>query len=453
MWPIFQVSNLSSPSGHGPRLWLAIWLVLLGACGAEPQRPNIVMLVSDDQDFTHFGWAGHPLANTPVIDSMAASGATFTHAYVPMSRCRPAQAALLSGHWPHQNGIYYNVGADHIAPKHSLGNRLKAAGYECFGEGKFWEHDPRKMGFVNYKIGNYDTFARRGQEHLFEFLRNRDASRPFMLWWAPELPHVPHDPPQRLLDLIDPAAITIPTWYQGDVAAYREKEHASLAMGAWLDEAIGELRDELGRLGQLDNTLFFFFIDNGYANGLPSKGTAFEKGLRTPVILQGPGIGPTGQRYGELISLLDLYATALDVGQAELPTSSPGRSLMPLLEGRGYQAREALHGAIFTQAPTQSDSDPARDAYGIWAVDKRWKYIEYLQEVRRIQDDKYHIQYNLCDYPERQPGDIDLFDPQADPNEHNNLAKDPQHAARIERMRTEALAWWSESGGTELKMP
>ena len=94
-------------------------LALLAACGAEQRPPNIVVLISDDQDFEHFGFAGHALAQTPVIDAMASQGVTFTHAYVPMSRCRPAQAALMSGQWPHLNGVYYNVGADHIDPDRS----------------------------------------------------------------------------------------------------------------------------------------------------------------------------------------------------------------------------------------------------------------------------------------------------------------------------------------------
>jgi len=441
------------PRGASLLLGLLLAPTLLTACGGEQRAPNLVILISDDQDFDQFGFAGHPLAHTPVLDSMAANGVTFPHAYVPMSRCRPAQAALMSGQWPHQSGIYYNVGADHIDPDVALAGRLKEAGYDSFGEGKFWEHDPRKMGFLNYKIGNYDTFARRGQEHLFEYLRARDKTRPFMLWWAPELPHVPHDPPQRLLDLFDPDSISVPAWFQGDADAYREKERASLAMGAWLDEAIGELRDELASLGELERTLFVFLIDNGYANGLPSKGTAFEKGVRTPVIFSGAGVEAKGQVYDELVSAVDLYASLIDYGHAELPARSAGTSLRPLIEGRDFEPRQAIFGAVYTQAPTQSDSDPARDAYGLWAVDSKWKYIEYLQDVRRLEDSKYHIQYNLCEYPERKRGDIDLFNLEEDPHELHNLSGDPAYAGEIERLRQSALNWWKSSGGGSLRMP
>jgi len=117
-------------------------LVLTAACGgATGERPNIVILVSDDQDYEHFGFMGHPLAHTPEIDALADEGVVFTHAFVPMSRCRPAQAALLSGQWPHQNGVYFNVGPDRIDPTTCIANVLSEAGYVAAGEGMFWEQE------------------------------------------------------------------------------------------------------------------------------------------------------------------------------------------------------------------------------------------------------------------------------------------------------------------------
>ena len=221
----------------GSRFLATLSLVqLLTGCGARSadapsaDRPNIVILVSDDQDYEHFGFAGHPLAHTPIIDRLAREGFTFNHAFVPMSRCRPAQAALLGGEWPHQSNVYYNVGADHIDPQTSIANLLSDAGYETIGEGKFWEYDPRLMGFSNYTIRNYETFGREGQEHLFRWLDDNHGERPFFLWWAPELPHVPHNPPERLLALFDPDAIEVPPWIEGDPEIYREDEHKSLAM-------------------------------------------------------------------------------------------------------------------------------------------------------------------------------------------------------------------------------
>jgi arylsulfatase A-like enzyme len=445
-----------SQPGH---LWLLGLLLAAASCGnPSVDRPNIVILVSDDQDYEHFGFMGHPVARTPTIDSLAAEGAVFTHAFVPMSRCRPAQAALLSGLWPHQNGVYYNVGPDHIDPTTCIANLLSDAGYATTGEGKFWEHDPRLMGFSNYTIRNYETFVREGQEHLFEFIDRNAGAAPMFIWWAPALPHFPHDPPERLLALFDPATIPIPDWYDGDPEAYRHQEHVSLAMEAWLDEGIRELEDKLRAVGELENTLFLFIIDNGYANGLPSKGTAFEKGLRTPAILtwggRGAGTGIAGgQSFDELVSAVDLYSTLLDYAGVSLPSNAPGVSLRPLIEGRDFEPHESLYGAVYLQTPGEEESRAERDAYGLWVRTPRWKYILYLRDVREHADDIFKIQYTLCPYPERDRGDEDLFDLDSDPYELKNLAGLAEHTALKQRLREEVLAWWRASGGGELDLP
>jgi uncharacterized sulfatase len=414
-----------------------------------------VILVSDDQDYEHFGFAGHPQAHTPRIDALARAGVRFDHAFVPMSRCRPAQASLLSGEWPHQSGVYFNVAADHIDPDTCIANRLGEVGYDAYGEGKFWEYDPRVMGFEHYTIRNYETFAREGQEHLFEWLRERDPERPFFLWWAPELPHEPHDPPARLLDLVDRDAIGVPTWFSGDADAYRDAERLSLAMVAWLDEAVGELLDELEALGQLEDTLVLFLVDNGWANGLPSKGTAFDKGLRTPAILHWPAGLEGGTRHEGMISAVDLYATLLDLAGATPTASCQGRSLGPLMAGEAdaFAGRETLYGAVYPQRPTEVLARPERDAYALWARTERFKYVLYLKDVRAADNASLHIQFNLCDYPQRARGDEDLFDLASDPYELDDRSDDPELHAERERLREEVIEWWVQTGGGELALP
>ncbi len=370
-----------------------------------------------------------------------------------MSRCRPAQASLLTGEWPHQNGVYFNVAADHIDPDTALANRLGEAGYLSFGEGKFWEYSPRLMGFENYSILNYETFARLGQEHLFEWLGALDRDQPFFVWWAPMLPHVPHDPPARYLERFDPAEIEIPAWLTTDPEVYRHEEHLSLAMESWLDDSIQELRNELERLGELDDTLFLFVIDNGYANGLPSKGTAFDKGLRTPAILSWANGIPAGKEFGDLVSFVDLYATMLDYCGATPTDTCQGESLRPRIEGDAFVGRDALFGAAYPKQPTSERANPARDAYALWARTERYKYILYLDDVRRSNDASLKIQSNSSPYPERARGDEDLFDLDADPYELNNLAADPALAGTMAELKQRALAWWSETGGGELALP
>lgn len=448
------------------RLLAILCLALVVACApARPragERPNVVVLVADDMDYEHFGFHGHPAAQTPTLDALAEEGVLFTHGFVPMSRCRPAQAALLSGLWPHQNGVYFNVGADHIDPQTALPVLLARAGYATLGEGKFWEGEARAMGFSNYTIRNYETFVRWDQSHLFGWLDEHAREAPFFVWWAPELPHVPHDPPERLLANVPIESIPVPEWFEGDEAArneFRRRERVSLAMEAWLDEGVAALRGKLGELGVLENTLFVFFVDNGWANGCVSKGWGLDKGLRTPMILAWPEGLAGGARHADLVSPVDLYATILDYGGVAIPAGCQGQSLRARLEGRPFTPREALYGALYPLEPAEVLTDPARDAYALWARTERWKLILALKDLHAAADagsdesEREDIKVSLAPDFVRRRGEVELYDLVADPHEQTNLAGRPEHAEIVQRLRRETVSWWRASGGGELVLP
>lgn len=446
------------------RTLLLVACLASGAAARDERdtRPNVVVLVADDMDHEHLGFMGHPLAPTPTLDALAEQGVVFTHGFVPMSRCRPAQAALLSGLWPHQNGVYFNVGADHIDPATALPNLLARAGYATVGEGKFWEFEARTMGFSNYTIRNYETFVRWDQQHLFDWLDEHARERPFFVWWAPELPHVPHDPPARLLERFPLESIAIPEWFAGDEAAraeFRARERILLAMDAWLDEGVAELRAKLGTLGELEDTLFVFLADNGWANGCVSKGWGLDKGLRTPFVVAWPRGLRGGARHADLVSPVDLYATILDLAGAPIPEHSVGRSLRPRLEGRPAEPRAALYGALYPLAPTDVLADAARDAYGLWARTERWKLIVALKDLHAAGDagsglgEREDIKVSLAPDFVRRRGEVELYDLAADPHERTNLAGRPEHAALEARLRQEVVEWWRASGGGPLDVP
>jgi uncharacterized sulfatase len=445
------------------RLLAISLLVLAGACApARPrqgERPNIVVLVADDMDYEHFGALGYPLSRTPTLDALADAGVFFSHGCVPMSRCRPAQAALLSGLWPHQNGVYFNVGADHIDPETALPARLARAGYGTVGEGKFWEGEARVMGFSNYTIRNYETFVRWDQQHLFGWLDEHAREAPFFVWWAPELPHVPHDPPERLLASIPPESIPVPEGFTGDVAEFRRRERVSLAMEAWLDEGVKDLRGKLAQLGVLEDTLFVFFVDNGWANGCVSKGWGHDKGLRSPMILSWPKGFVGGARHADLVSPVDLHATILDyAGLAPLP-GCQGQSMRARLEGRPSAPRAALYGALYPLQSREARTDPARDAYGLWARTERWKFILSLRDLAAQADagsdegEREDIKVSLAPDFARRRGELELYDLANDPRERVNLADAPEHAELLARLRSETLSWWRATGGGALDLP
>ena len=416
---------------------------------AEGQRPNIVFLISDDHDYDHLGFMGHPARHTPNLDALARSGFLFTHAHLPMSRCHPTLASFLSGRWPHQTGIYYNFGDKRLDPKDSLPRLLRDVGYATYVEGKYWEGDPREMGFTHGKGKTARTFVRKGQDDLLSFIDQQGGQRPLFVWWAPLIPHTPHNPPKKYLKKFDREKIEVPDWITPDhVDAFRKKEHLSLAMEVWLDDGVGELVAKLKQKKLYDNTLFVFVIDNGWCNGLPSKGSPFEKGVRTPVFFTWPGKIAAGKQRDCLISTLDIYPTILDYANAPMPKSAAGISLKPFMEGNEAAPREQLFGAIYPAFATKNDQRPERDVYALYARDERWKYILYVQDVTAKRNRNYfRIQSIETEFPTRSRGAQDLFDLNADPYERKNLAGKPEHAERIARMRQAVLDWWKQTGG------
>jgi len=416
------------------------------------QQPNIVFIISDDHDNEHLGFMGNETAHTPNLDRLAKLGTVFTHAHLPMSRCHPTLASFLSGQWPHQSGIYYNYGDKKLEPKDSLPNLLKDAGYATYVEGKYWEGDPRVMGFTHGKGKTAKTFVREGQDDLFSFIDEVGGKQPLFIWWAPLIPHTPHNPPRKYLELFDANKIPVPEWIGKEQrGSFLKKEHNSLAMEAWLDDGIGQLEDKLREKGIYEDTMFVFVIDNGWCNGLVSKGSPFEKGVRTPVFFSWPAKIKGDQRFDCLTSTLDIYPTILDYADAKIPKTASGKNLRPIIDGKQTENRERLFGAIYPAFVTKSDQRPERDVYALYIRDKKWKYIFYLQDVKKARNgDYFRIQFIETAYPTRSKGDQDLFDLEADPNELHNLAKESQHKQRLKEYRGSVLQWWQQTGGKSI---
>jgi uncharacterized sulfatase len=434
----------------GAELTLPFLPPVLGPPPREP-RPNIVLVVADDMDYEHLGFMGNPRVRTPTLDALAREGFVFPVAHVPMSRCRPSLASLLSGRWPHQTGIYENESTHTLTRRDSLPNLLKAAGYATFQGGKFWEGSQLSMGFLEPKATDaiFKTFVRESQSELFAFIDRYHTERPLFIWWAPMLPHGPFEPPERFARLFAGTEVPVPAWV-GERERFQAAERTAYAMGAWLDDGLAALRAKLEAQGELADTLFVFLIDNGYANGFPSKGTVFEKGLRTPVFFSWPK-KITGERTSPaLVSSLDLYGTILDYAGVTIPAGTAGESLRPTLEGREQLQRTALYGAVYRYRDRPGAQKPEKDVYALYARTARWKFVLYLRDV---EPEGYLFFHEFAPFPARARGERDLFDLEQDPYEQRDLAADPAHAALVTELLQGCLSWWQESGGGELDLP
>ncbi len=453
--------------------WLTV--CVLGALIAIPsialsetaKQPNIVLLISDDDDYEHFGFMGNKIAHTPTLDKLAAAGTLFTTAYCPAAVCRPSLASILSGRLPHQHGIYSNriigrsLGKDSITlePKGSLPNRLKDAGYATYASGKYWEGEPRAMGFTHgtatSTLKGFNQFVREGQDELFQFIDDQHETKPMFIWWAPLLPHGPHNPPPKYFDHFEHAEIPIPSFYKGDHQKYVKEMRKFYAMGTWFDDGVAQLIEKLKAAGEYENTLFLFYIDNGYTYGLPAKSSPTDKGLRTPMFATWPGRVPAGKRIDSPNYAIDLHATALDYAGVKVPADIASKSLRPRIEDE-VKDHEVIYGSVFARLASHYVGDSSiersakRDLFALVARTERWKFILYTQDLTETNDPYIGVIHNLSAPVRRHNGEQELFDLDADPYEQSNLALSAEYREQVIQFQTGVLDWWKRTGGGPL---
>jgi len=416
---------------------IALAVLLLVGLGsrfaASEEPPNVVLIISDDQAWTDFGFMGHEHIATPHLDRLAVEGAVFTHGYVPTSLCRASLASIITGQFPHDHRITSNDpprGSDrtlmlrHMSAADTLPRLLARRGYLSLQTGKWWEGHYSLAGFTHgMSHGDPKRRGRHGDEGLkigreglapvFDFIAACEG-RPFFVWYAPIMPHTPHTPPDGLLAKY--SALDIPP-----------KQARYWAMCEWFDQTCGELLTHIDEQGLRDNTLVALVVDNGWIQETgPTKTTRgwfapksklspYDGGLRTPIILRWPGkISPT--RIDTPVSSVDLAPTILDACGAPVPADMPGVDLLDFL-GSNPPTRDCVFGEIFSHDARDIDQ-PAANLTHRWCVEGRWKLI----------------------LPADPSEPAELYDVQADPHETDNLAsQNPQLVARLTRRINN---WW-----------
>lgn len=398
---------------------------------AAERLPNIVFIISDDQAWTDFGFMGHETIQTPNLDRLAAESATFPNGYVPDSLCRPSLATMVTGLYPHQHKISGNDPASPDGRKtwairndpnyqkkkeqlianlddcHPLPKLLAKKGYLSHQSGKWWEGhysrggfthgmthgDPKRggrHGDVGLKIG------REGMQPIFDFIEEA-GEEPFFIWYAPFLPHSPHNPPKRLLEKYTAPGKSI------HVARYQ-------AMCEWFDETCGQLIDHIDNKGLGEETIFMFVTDNGWIQqekspkyAEKSKRSQYDGGLRTPIMIRWTGhIEP--KTYPDLVSSIDMVPTVLAAAGIEAPQPLPGENLLPLVQEGKPLERDTIYGAIFDHDVADIEV-PAASLHYRWARQGDWKLIlphakDTPVELFNLKDDPFETKNLAAEKPE-----------------------------------------------------
>jgi arylsulfatase A-like enzyme len=219
-------------------------------------------------------------------------------------------------------------------------------------------------------------------------------------------------------------------------------------MEAWTDDEIGKLRTKLKEKGEDKNTMYVFLIDNGWSNGLPAKGSVFEKGVRTPAFFSLPGRIPADKKRDDLISSLDIYPTILSYAGVKAPAAAMGIDLRGYIEDDTPVGREEIYGAIYPTAATNNGQYPERDVYALYVRTGDWKYVFYTRDVQgNVAGRPFKLHHILAEAPLRHRGDQNLYNLEDDPRELNDLSKNPKHKALLKKLRGDVFSWWNATGG------
>lgn len=421
--------------------------LFFSATMAADRPPNIVLIISDDHAWTDYSFMGHPTIQTPRIDKLAAEGRTFRRGYVPSSLCSPSLASILTGLYAHQHKVTSNDPPIPAGMTNAEANRdpgflsqraettrfiervptiprlLKQVGYASFQSGKWWGGSSQNGGFTE---GMTHGDPKRGGRHgdaglaigretmkpVLDFIDGAvDADEPFFVWYAPMLPHQPHNPPERLLKKYRDATPSL------HVAKY-------WAMVEWFDETCGAILDHLDDKEIAENTLVIYLADNGWIQDPDSpkydprsKQSQYDGGLRTPIIVRWPGkIQPA--EVDQLATSLDIAPTILKAAGLKPAPEMPG---IDLLDDEALARRRSLFGEIFTHNAVDIHRPAANLRYR-WMIDEQWKLI-------------LPAPWNTPD------GAVELYDLKADPFETKNLAA--QHPEKVAEMTQRVDAWWN----------
>ena len=368
---------------------VAASVALAETLGQRP--PNIVLIIGDDVGYRDYGFMGSPHAKTPHLDALAAEGLVLEQGFSTASLCRPSLQTLLSGLYPDQWERRSGRGQIETLP-----GLLAKSGYATFQGGKLWEGSFSDVGFaegmsrgrsaeaearygrVGAAAGDFGLeLGRSTMEPLKRFLR-RHRGAPVFVWFAPMLPHAPHDAPRR---------------FEAPYEDLSPEARAYFANLSRLDARVGELLATLEILDLERHTLVVYLADNGWqqdpadrSHRLPyggprGKASLSEPGFRTPIVLRWPGHIPPGSRSREVVSTVDLFPTLLHAAGAAVPPSRPGQDLGPLLRDPSLAGPGRAFGSMRRLRSTRSDgsaeagSDRIEARRGLFVRTAEWRYV------------------------------------------------------------------------------
>jgi arylsulfatase A-like enzyme len=432
---------------------LVVALLALGSISAQsiPSRPDIVIVLTDQQRADAFGAVGAAELRTPTMDRLAREGVLFTRAFAATPQCSPSRAALMTGLHPHRTGVMGNTGPEGGAggagrPAAGMSTALDrslstfarvfaGAGYDTAYFGKW--HLGGTPGDYGFDVHDARVDDRTLAQRVVTFLDKRradKASRPLLLLVSWLNPHEIYGVLERTPSARALATARLPANVTDDLQSkpfpqrhYLEQDQGKPFVAAnadvWrryrayynelVETVDGEIGTVLGALPRRDvPPITIFSSDHGDysgAHGLPYKGPAmYEEVVRIPLVISWPG-RIRAARSDAIVSLMDVLPTVCELTRVQVPGGVDGLSLSPILEQKTTRVRDSLvveyYGKQAWRVPIRMLRTP------------RWKYVRYVR------------------YGE------ELYDLSSDPGELRNLAGDPAAASELQQFSRQLDDW------------
>ena len=343
----------------------ALGAAVVGRGQAQPanERPNIVVILADDQGWGDLSLHGNVNLETPNIESLARDGAMFDRFFV-CAVCAPTRAEFLTGRYHPRGGVHgVTTGAERLnIDEKTIGDTFKAAGYATGAFGKWhngtqYPYHPNARGFDEYygfcsgHWGNYfDPILEHNGEivrgkgfitddltnHAIEFIE-KNKSKSFFCYLPYNTPHSPMQVPDRFFDKLKDSPLRMRN--RDPEKEELEKTRCALAMCENIDWNVGRVLQKLKDLKLADNTIVIYFSDNGpnswrWNDGMKGrKGSTDEGGLRVPCVIRWPARIKPGKKIPQIAGAIDLLPTLADLAQVRIVGDKPldGVSIRTLL--------------------------------------------------------------------------------------------------------------------------
>jgi len=420
---------------------LSIVVVLIFALSAQAaKRPNVVLVITDDQGYGDLSCHGNPVLKTPHLDKLHSESVRLTDYHVAPT-CSPTRAALITGHWTNRTGVWHTIMGRSMLRDNELtiGQIMSDGGYRTAMFGKWhlgdnYPYRPEDRGFQEvlrhggggvgqtpdfwdnaYFDGSYfhngKAVPAKGfcTDVFFDYAKRfinkvKDDDKPFFVYLCTNAPHGPMHSPEKFSAPYTKQGVNVGNFF---------------GMIANIDHNVGQMRAFLKKKGLAENTIFIFTTDNGTSSGANvhnngmrgRKGSEYDGGHRVPFFMHWPKGGLNkGRDVNMITSYVDIVPTLIDYCQVPSPkgVKFDGVNIRPLIEDKAKNWPDRI---LIT------DSQRVRDPI-------KWRKSAVMTDQWRLVNGK------------------ELYDIKADPSQKKNVAS--ANVAVVKRLTKRYDAWWEE---------